>query len=274
MIKKVIVGSLAFGSVTFAMELSTISSEAAGIFYKSKVENARPLIYKANHFHELATIPGFSLGAPSGLVSSYGVSFFGLSGKKSSTTDDGALAFGIGFGDSDKIGGSASIGVGSIDPRDGGAFNRGNLNLNVGHNFRKYKFGWSIGAAGIDLWHSSSFDRDNDKPSFYTAVTKLYANNVAPIAITGGFGNNGYADMTIDHNREHKIGAFGSVAVYVLPQVSLILDYTTGILGTGISLVPFPQYPVTVNLGATNLNKQGTDNKVSAIGSIAAAYVF
>lgn len=274
MIKKIVLGTLAFGSMAFAVDLSTVTGETVGVFSKDRGDSTRPLIYKAENFHEMATVPGFSLGAPSGLVSSYGVAFMGLSGKKSSSTDDGALAFGMGFGDSDKIGGSASIGIGSVDPRDGGSFNRGNLNLSFGHHFREYHMGWSVGVAGIDLWHANSLDGDNGEPSFYTAVTKLYPNDLAPVAITAGFGNNGYADVTKDTDRKDEIGGFGSVAVYVMPQVSLILDYTTGILGAGASIVPFPQYPVTVSVGATNLNKQGTDDKVSAIGSIAAAYVF
>lgn len=274
MIKKIFLGTLAFGSMAFAVDLSTVTGESTAVFSKERGGEDKPLIYKSETFHEMATIPGLSLGAPVGLVSSYGVVFAGLSGKTNSDNSDGALALGMGYGDADKIGGSISLGIGSVDPRDGGSFNRGNLNISAGHHFRDYGFGWSVGVAGIDLWHADSLDGDNDEPSFYTSVTKLFPNDYMPVAMTAGFGNNGYADVTIDENRKDKIGGFGSVAVYIMPQISLIVDYTTGILGAGASIVPFPQYPVTLNIGATNLNKQGTDDKVSAIGSIAAAYVF
>ena len=41
------------------------------------------------------------MGAPSGLVSSYGVAFAGLSGRRDSDDTDGALALGMGFGNPD-----------------------------------------------------------------------------------------------------------------------------------------------------------------------------
>ena len=274
MIKKLFLSTLVIGSSALAVDLSTVTGESTAVFTTKRKGMDKSLIYKSENFHEMATIPGFSLGAPSGLVSSYGVAFAGLSGKANSDNKDGAFALGMGYGDADKIGGSISLGIGSVDPRDGGSFNRGNLNISAGHHFRDYGIGWSVGAAGIDLWHANSLDGDNGDPSFYTAVTKLFPNDFMPVAVTGGFGNNGYADITVDEDRKDEIGGFGSVAVYVIPQISVIVDYTTGILGAGISVVPFPDYPVTFNLGATNLNKQGTDDKVSAIGSVAAAYVF
>ncbi|MEG1449756.1 MAG: hypothetical protein RSC62_03015 [Cetobacterium sp.] len=275
MIKKVLVGTLALSSLGFAADLSTVSGETTAVFAKQELSNDKPLIYLADNFHEMATVPGFSMGAPSGLVSSYGVAFAGLSGKTNSDDTDGALALGMGFGDAETIGGAISLGVGSIDPRDGGAFNRGNLNMSLGHHFKDYGFGWSVGMNGVNLWHDNGDDGDNENPSFYTAVTKLWPNDIAPIAITAGLGNNSFADVNIENrDRKEEVGGFGSVAVYLFPQMSLILDYTSNVVTVGTSIVPFPQYPVSINLGATNLTEQGPEDKVSAIGSIAAAYVF
>ncbi|MGL5427416.1 MAG: hypothetical protein ACRDAS_05825 [Cetobacterium sp.] len=269
--KKVLLGAFALSSSLMAAELTGTTT---AIFAKEKTAD-KPFMHLAENFHEMATLPGFSMGAPSGLVGSYGVGFMGLSGRKDSKDTDGALAFGMGFGDADKIGGSASIGVGSIDPRDGGAFNRGDFNINLGHNFKKHGLGVSAGMTGVDLWHADSTDGNEQNPSFYLATTKLLPNDIAPVALTAGLGNNSYADINIeDRDRKDKIGAFGAVAVYVLPQVSLIVDYTSNVLTAGTSLVPFPQYPISVNLGVTNLTEQGPNDKVAAIGSIAAAYVF
>ena len=276
MIKKVLLGALALSSIGFASDLSTVTGETAAVFVKKESGEDKPLIYLAENFHEMATLPGFSMGAPSGLVSSYGVGFVGLSGRKDSKEDDGAMAFGMGYGDPETIGGSASIGIGSIDPRDGGAFNRGNLNLTAGHRFKEYGIGWAVGVTGIDLWHANSKDGANENPSFYTAVTKLWGNEQVPVAITIGLGNNSFADINIEdgHKRRRNVDGFGAIAFYVLPQVSLIVDYTSNVLTTGVGLVPFPDYPISLNLGATNLTKQGPHDRVAAIGSIAAAYVF
>lgn len=276
--KKIILGLIALGNVGFASStssLANVTAENTASFVRERESTrGKKIIYVADEFHKMATVPSFTFGAPSGLVSSWGVAFAGLSGRANSEVKDGAFAMGMGFGDSDKIGGSASLGIGSIDPRDGGAFNRGSLNLTVGHHFKEMGAGLSLGVNNIDLWHKDDLDGDKQDPSFFTSFTKLIPNEVAPIAITGGLGNNGYVDITTDSDRKNKIGVFGAVAVYVLPQVSLVLDYTTGITTFGTSLVPFPDYPVTLNLGAGNLFKQGAEEKVSFVGSLAAAYVF
>ena len=130
-------------------------------FAKKIEESNRPLIYLAENYDEMATLPGFTMGAPSGLVSGYGVAFAGIAGRRDKDNTDGALALGMGFGNPDTIGGSAALGIGCVDPRDGGPFNRGTLNLNVGHHFKEYGLGWSVGMTGLDLWHAKSIDGDN-----------------------------------------------------------------------------------------------------------------
>lgn len=272
--KKILLGTLLFRLALYGVDLATITGENVATFVKKDVTNDKPLIYLAHNFHEMATLPSFSLGAPSGLVSSYGVSFAGISGRRDSENTDGALVLGMGFGNANKLGGTFSLGIGSVDPRDGGSFNRGNLNINVGHHFKEYELGWSIGMIGLDLWHANGLDGDYQNPSFYTAITKLWANEFIPIAITAGFGNNSYADINRENNRKNKVDGFGALAMYIHPQLSIILDYTSNILTTGVSVVPFPDYPISFTLGATNINENGLNNKVAAIGSLAAAYVF
>ncbi|MGL5056555.1 MAG: hypothetical protein ACRC6A_04180, partial [Fusobacteriaceae bacterium] len=249
MIKKALLSAMVLSSSVFCAEITTLTGSTTAIFAKES-KSDKPFMYLADNFHEMATLPAFSMGVPSGLVGSYGAAFMGLSARRDSNDTDGALALGMGFGDANNIGGSASIGVGSIDPRDGGAFNRGDFNINVGHNFQQFGLGVSAGMNGVDLWHASSKDGENQNPSFYLATTKLLPNLLAPVAVTAGFGNNSFADINIeDSDRKDKLGAFGAVAVYVLPQLSLIVDYTSNVLTTGISTVPFPQYPISVNLG-------------------------
>lgn len=273
--KKIILGTFLLSITAFSAELTSLTAESTAIFAKNEKEENKPLIYLAENFHEMSTLPGFSMGAPSGLVSSYGVIFAGVSGRKDKEQKDGALAFGMGIGNSEKIGGAVSVGVGSIDARDGGAFNRGNLNISLGHNFREYGLGASVGVIGIDLWHATAEDGKNQEPSFYTAVTKLLPNDYVPVTVTLGFGNNSFADINIeDKKRKDSIDGFGALGFYLLPQLSFIVDYTSNILTSGISVVPFPVYPITASFGFTNLTKQGPNERVAAIGSVGAAYVF
>ncbi len=235
------------------------------------------LFYLVDDFSELYTLPGFTFGAPSGLVPGCGVVFAGVSGSTSSRTDtDGAMSAGMGWGDpTHSVGGAVSLGLGSIDPRDGGAFNRGSLNASLGHTFTEHGFGASIGVTNVDLWHKSREDRVDE--SLYAALTKLLPNDIAPVIITAGLGNNGYTDvgrnLTAD-KRKDKVDVFASGAVYVMPQVALVLDYTSGITTLGTSIVPFPDYPILIGLGAQDLTTELAGDQVRFVGTLGAGYAF
>jgi len=230
-----------------------------------------------SNFDELRTLPGFALTSPSGLVPSAGVVFAGVSGltdAPGSGKTDGAAAIGAGFGNAHEgIGGAVTLGLGSINPEDGGAFNRGTLNLSVGHFNDEALAGVSFGVRGIDLWHA---DDELPNPSFYTAFTQLFPNDVAPVIATLGVGNNGFRFLrSTTDNPESALGVFGSVAAYVAPQVSVIADYTSGVSSLGVSLVPLPDVPLTLQLGAWDIFKYTEDNdNVSFLGSLTYVYQF
>ncbi|MGL5098943.1 MAG: hypothetical protein ACRC6B_02725, partial [Fusobacteriaceae bacterium] len=82
------------------------------------------------------------------------------------------------------------------------------------------------------------------------------------------------SDSKSDGNLESKIGGFAAVAVYLMPQLSLIADYTSGITTAGIGFVPFPKLPVSFTMGASDLFKHAEENKVSFIAGVSAAYTF
>ncbi len=252
--------------------LLTVMSSIAMADAASIASSESALIYKVNKFTDLKAAPSFSLAAPAGLVPGYGVVFAGVSGRTNSNDTDGAMAVGMGFGDPNNfLGGAATLALGSIDPRDGGAFNRGTLNLTTGKNFIDYNLGVAVGVSNIDLWHNDS--KDDFDPSFYSAVTKLFPELHFPVILNAGFGNNIYSDSK-KANAKDKWGAFGSAAVYLIPQVSLIADYTGGITTLGMGLSPFPKLPVSFTIGASDVFKYSNENKVSFIAGISAAYTF
>lgn len=161
--------------------------------------------------------------------------------------------------------------MGSINPTDGGAFNRGGVGLTVGRFFTDSLIGVAVGVKNATGWDS---DFDTPDPSYYAAVTKILPNNYAPVIVNIGVGNNGYADINETVDRTGEIDVFGSVAVYVLPQVSLIADYTAGATSIGASLVPFAKLPLTLNVGVWDVldNINGADTAVT--GSLTYAFVF
>lgn len=232
--------------------------------------------YIAHNFDQVATLPSFTFSAPSGMVPSYGVVFGGVGGVtnvRGSSRTDGAASVGFGYGDAqESLGGAVTVGLGSINPSDGGALNRGYLGLSMGHFFTKTLTGVSAGINNIGGWHAGE---GIPTQSYYLAATQLLSNNFMPVVVSAGVGNNLYTFQRSTKDRNTHVGVFGSVAVYVLPQVSLIADYTSGITTLGASLVPIAKLPIVVNLGARDVFEYGTNqHRVSFVGSISYAYSF
>lgn len=278
--KIILMSAFLLGSIAMAQTGDNFSRSTAALAeLKAKANMTETdytfdsFFYLVDDFSQLKTVPGFTFGAPSGLVPGWGVGFAALSGVHKGSDTDGATAFGFGFGDSfESLGGAASLSIGSIDPTDGGAFNRGSLNLSLGHTFPDYRMGVAIGISNLDIWHVSHEDKMDE--SYYIAATKLFPNDTAPMILTAGFGNESFVDINTNDNRDIKIGPFISGAVYVHPQMSLILDYTTGITTFGTSLVPFPDYPVSIVLALTDIFKESDEDSIGFMGSLAVGFTF
>lgn len=262
---------LALSSVAMADGLQSATSSAA--ISSNKVNEGR-YFYVAQNYQELAAVPSFTMSAPAGLVPGWGVVFAGASGTHNSVeSTDGALGFGFGYGNPyDSLGGAVSLSIGSINPDDGGAFNRGDVNLSVGHTFSQYGFGVAVGMTGGNVWHDSKANETD--PSFYASVTKLLPNDVIPVIVTAGLGNNMYADTNDTGDKKDKVYPFASVAAYIMPQMSLIADFTSGVTTLGVGIVPSPKLPITITLGAYDVAEQGNQGVTSFIGGISAAYAF
>ena len=270
-----LLAALSVASVSYAKEVAPVAEVVVEPVVEETTEvvaTDKGLFYIAKNFQELRALPGFTINAPAGLVPGAGVVFAGISGTSNSDDTDGGLGFGFGYGNPyESVGGAASLTIGSIDPRDGGSFNRGGLNLSLGHVFSEYGLGAAVGVTNIDLWHADH-DQKLD-PSFYGAVTKLLPNDIAPMTLTVGLGNNIYADVDEDGDKKDKVYPFVSLAAYVLPQMSLIADFTGGITSAGVSVVPFPSIPVSMTMGAYDISNE-TIQGTSFIAGLSAAYVF
>ena len=273
MLKRIMLGLLAISSVAVAADgMQTATSAAA--MAKATEGSEKGIFYIAKNFQEVAAVPGFTMSAPAGLVPGAGVVFGGISGTYNDVEHaDGAMGFGFGYGNPyETLGGAVSLSLGSINTDESGVYDRGNVNVSVGHTFAEYGVGVAVGMTGATLWHANGDDELD--PSFYAAASKLLPNDVAPVILTAGFGNNVYADTNSTGDKKDKVYPFVSGAVYILPQVSLIADYTSGITSVGIGVVPFPTIPVTLTMGAYDIAKQGKQDETSFIGSLSAAYVF
>ncbi len=280
MIRYIVLCSLLFvSSVAFGEGSQSIagSSALSGLSETSQERKPGGLFFIAEDFSQMAILPSYTFGAPSGLVPGFGTVFMGIGGTVSGREShriDGGMSVGGGFGNPiDAIGGYAAVEMGSISPSDGGEFDRGQLAMGLGHTFADFGLGISAGFVGLDLWHNSTENEILD-PSFYLAVSKLFANDIAPVILTAGAGNEAFGTVTeeSDHDRKYEIQEFLAAAVYVLPQVSLVADYTSGVTTAGVSIVPLPRIPVVLGLAANDIFQQ--DDGINALVTLAFGYAF
>ena len=270
-----LLAALSVASVSYAKEVvpePVVEEVVVEEPSKSYVVTDKGLFYIANDYQELKALPSFSINAPAGLVPGSGIAFVGISGTRNSHDTDGGFGFGVGYGNPyESLGGAISLSVGSVDPRDGGSFDRGNINVSAGHIFSEYGLGISVGSSNIDLWHNDS--KNKLDPSYYLSATKLLPNEIAPITITVGAGNNMYAKTDEKGNKNHKVYPFISAAAYILPQLSIIVDYTSDITSAGFGIVPSPKLPVSLILGAYDITDE-TSFGTSFMAGLSAAYTF
>ena len=233
-------------------------------------------LFSTERFDEAAALPSSSLGAPSGMVSSWGSYFTalgGLTNPAGSDRTDGSFSLGMGLGNPIKnIGATVTLAIGSVN-FDGGAGERGAFNIAIGKFFNDWQLCIAVGGLNVAGWNRLTTEPDS---SAYVALTKILPFNNHPVIVNVGMGNNVFADIKANViNPVDELAGFIGIGFYLTPQISLIVDYTSGILAAGTSLVPIDNLPLVVTLGAFDINKVMPNHaKVSFVGSIAYSFSF
>ena len=230
--------------------------------------------FAAKRYDELAALPASSLGAPTGLVSSWGsafVAFGGLANTSSSDKTDGSLAAGMGLGDPIKsVGSVVSLSIGSVSP-DGGIGERGALGVSLGKFFVGPQLGVAIGGINVAGWNDIS---EQPEHSAYVAVTKIIPIEDHPVIINAGIGTNAFADIQ-EIDPESEAGVFASVGVYLTPHISLIADYTSSNVTLGTTILPVSDFPLIITMGAFDVNyRVPGDEGTTFVGSVAYSFTF
>lgn len=214
---------------------------------------------------ELKSFAGFSISAPSGFAGSYGGGAIGLGGSLAGSTLDGGFSIGGGFGDANNgLGGSVGVSVPSVS-FDGGFFEKGSLNLSVGHNFMDQLAGVSVGMTGLDIWRSSAATQLD--PSFYISASKAL-NVFFPTILTAGIGSHTFAKATNGIYSKDKFGAFFGLGFYFHPQVAVAIDYASEVTTFALNLAPAPDYPVTLALGVNGFFKENKNEELTFVSSV------
>jgi len=223
-----------------------------------------------------ATLPAASFGAPLAFGAQWGQAFIGLAGSDGTgnyNKTDGSAAVGLGLGNAQELVGlEVDVTFNSLRNKPNEkALSTGALSLKL-HRVLGNGFGVALGMDSVAHW---GFKAANAKPSSYLALSKvieLKPNSPYFLVLSGGVGNGQYQNKAFQLNTPNvdfnKIGGFGSAALYVHPQVSLVAGYAGQNLSAGVSLVPLHNLPVVLTLGATDLQKKyGTKaHFVAALG--------
>ncbi len=262
----------------------TVTSLLAGCLASFAVTTSHGFeMFAADRFDEVVALPGSSLGAPSGMVSSWGSVFMALGGLTNTPgaigTDstDGSFSIGMGFGDAlNGIGATVTLGIGSVN-FDGGEGERGAFNVSIGTFFTGWQLGVAIGGLNVGGWNDLT---TSPEPSPYFAITKILGFDNHPVVVNLGVGANAFANIAVFSDLtivdpEAEIGGFIGIGIYITPQISFILDHTAGISSAGFSLTPVHDVPFVITLSGYDLEKVVPNHdKVSFVGSIAYSFSF
>lgn len=218
--------------------------------------------------------PSSSLGVPTGFGAEWGNAWIGGaygSSRLTSSSSDGSIGFGMGFGDARKLVGlevfTGIFNLSSDDDSLGGSAGNGGA---VGFKLHRLLddrgyFSAGIGIANVIRWNSNNtFGGGYD--SYFGVVTGRFdlqegQENPLPLIVSAGLGSGAFRSKGALDAGEQNVNVFGSVALRVIPEVSLISTWTGSQLNLGTSLAPFRNFPLVLNLGAgdvTGAYSQGT----------------
>lgn len=200
-----------------------------------------------------AATAGASLGSPIGFGASWGNAGVGLYTQTfdgASSDADGGAGFAVGFGNAKKaVGLEVGLALSSLwgsTNGSGGFGENGSFSAKL-HTQLPGAASIAVGATSFGRFGNSN---DARATSFYVAGTKVSRLGKYALATNLGFGNKEIAGKFTDD--DDGLAAFGSLAFYFNPQVSLIADYTGRLLNAGVSVAPLRKYPLTLSLAAIN----------------------
>lgn len=229
-------------------------------------------------FVKSLSLLGSTLTSPSGNSSSWGTVFFGLGGMANLSGTgliDGSSSLGMGLGDpNDFLGVTVILAIGSINPMDGGALERGYYSFAIGHNFLESKTSVAVGLKDMFGWNTITKKKT---PYYSLAVTQdlsYFIKTHYPVTVNFGIGNLSLANKASDF-KSSDWGYYYSCAIKLHPQLTLIYDYTGVITTLGVAAIPIAGWPVSLSLGLYDFHTVTKTNVVPAfMGGISLSHNF
>lgn len=201
--------------------------------------------------------PGIAMGSPVGFGASWGSAGIGIGGASRDDPDnqdvDGSMGLVFGLGDAQNtVGLETTVNIISLtnNASDSAFAEDGSLNLKL-HRQLTPDLAVALGVESVGRWGAAQRGRS----SLFVTGTKFFMadteNSVHTIAVTLGAGENRF-----DYDGKDGTSIFGAVAWIPHEKFSVIADWTGRDLNAGISVAPLRHLPLTITIGAINLQER------------------
>lgn len=201
--------------------------------------------------------PGTSTGSPTAFGANWGDVYGGVGLQtpvRGGNSADGAVVVGFGLLNSSKYVG-LDVGVSALSTVKTGWGKRMGLNLKL-HADLPDDWGVAIGASTLYLDGAPTND---NQPSLYGVVSKVISLEgtwFKALTLSAGAGNEAFRLEQDILSGNKSIGAFGSAALRVWDQLSVIADWPGQDLNVGVSVVPVRSWGLVITPAIVDVTGQ------------------
>jgi hypothetical protein len=209
---------------------------------------------------EVVVAPGASISTPIGFGASLGQIFGGFafqSRTRFTNQADGGLALGVGLGEPQKIVGlDVTMAILSLFGDNAG---RGSFSFKI-HRSLPEGFAVALGFENAINWGGTDAGS-----SIYGVVSKFFQftettkEPFSQLTLSLGVGGGRFRSEGAIEDGVNSLGVFASAGLRIVEPVSAIVEWSGQDLNAGISLIPFPKVPLTVNLAGADLTGNAGD---------------
>jgi len=209
---------------------------------------------------EFVVAPAASISTPIGFGANFGQIFggFGFQSRTRFTNQaDGGLALGVGLGEPQKIVGlDVTLAILSLFGDNAG---RGSFSFKI-HRSLPEGFAVALGFENAIRWGGTDAGS-----SIYGVVSKFFQftettkEPFSQLTLSLGVGGGRFRSEGAIEDGVNSLGVFASAGLRIVEPVSAIVEWSGQDLNAGISLIPFPKIPLTVNLAGADLTGNAGD---------------
>ncbi len=209
---------------------------------------------------EFVVTPSGSISTPSAFGANFGQIFggFGFQSRTRFTNQaDGGLALGGGLGDPQKIVGlDVTLAILSLFGDNAG---RGSFSFKI-HRSLPEGFAVALGFENAINWGGT-----DGSSSIYGVVSKFFQltettkEPFSQLTLSLGVGGGRFRSEGAIEDGVNSLGVFASAGLRIVEPVSAIVEWSGQDLNAGISLIPFQNIPLTVNLAGADLTGNAGD---------------